>query len=144
MSIDSYRFLDFAARQVVKAWAARQRPGMIPFTPLTKALGECTVALVSTAGVARTDDLPFDQEHERRNPWWGDPRVAGSGSKRVERSASAAYRGTSDKEAMAVGEPPHRSHSEGGVGRLTRDLRLSPCRGSSSAAGARSTTSELG
>jgi D-proline reductase (dithiol) PrdB len=73
MAIDSYRFLDFASRQVMKAWAARQEPGVIPFTPLAKPLGECAVALLSTAGVARHDDLPFDQEGERRNPWWGDP-----------------------------------------------------------------------
>ena len=73
MSIDSYRFLDFASRQVMKAWAARQKPGVIPFTPLRKRLGECTVALVSTAGIACKDDQPFDQERERRDPWWGDP-----------------------------------------------------------------------
>jgi D-proline reductase (dithiol) PrdB len=73
MSIDSYRFLDFATRQVMRAWAARQKPNAIPFTPLTKPLGECTVALLSTAGVARNDDRPFDQEGERRDPWWGDP-----------------------------------------------------------------------
>jgi D-proline reductase (dithiol) PrdB len=73
MSIDSYRFLDFASRQVMKAWAARQERGVIPFTPLVKPLRECTIALVSTAGIARNDDLPFDQEHERRDPWWGDP-----------------------------------------------------------------------
>ena len=73
MGIDSYRFLDFASRQVMKAWAARQEPGIIPFTPLARPLRECTVALVSTAGVARNDDRPFDQEGERRNPWWGDP-----------------------------------------------------------------------
>jgi D-proline reductase (dithiol) PrdB len=73
MAIDSYRFLDFATRQVMKAWAARQEAGVIPFTPLAKPLRECTVALVSTSGVARNDDRPFDQEGERRNPWWGDP-----------------------------------------------------------------------
>jgi len=73
MSIDSYRFLDFASRQVMKAWAAREQPGVIPFTPLGKPLADCTVALVTTAGVARNDDRPFDQEGERRNPWWGDP-----------------------------------------------------------------------
>jgi D-proline reductase (dithiol) PrdB len=73
MAIDSYRFLDFASRQVMKAWAARQEPGVIPFTPLVKPLRECTVALLSTAGIARNDDTPFDQEGERRNPWWGDP-----------------------------------------------------------------------
>jgi hypothetical protein len=73
MSIDSYRFLDFASRQVMKAWAGRQEPGIIPFTPLAKPLRECTIALLSTAGVARNDDQPFDQERERRDPWWGDP-----------------------------------------------------------------------
>ena len=73
MAIDSYRFLDYASRQVMKAWAARQKPGVIPFTRLAKPLSECTVSLVSTAGVARNDDRPFDQEGERRNPWWGDP-----------------------------------------------------------------------
>jgi D-proline reductase (dithiol) PrdB len=73
MAIDSYRFLDFASRQVMKAWAARQEHGAIPFTPLAKPLSECTVALVSTSGVARNGDRPFDQEGERRNPWWGDP-----------------------------------------------------------------------
>ena len=57
----------------MKAWAAREKPGVIPFTPFTKPLAESTIAIVSTAGVARNDDQPFDQEHERRDPWWGDP-----------------------------------------------------------------------
>ena len=73
MAIDSYRFLDFATRKIMKAWAARQEPGVIPFKPLARPLRECTVALLSTAGVARNDDRPFDQDGERRNPWWGDP-----------------------------------------------------------------------
>ena len=73
MAIDSYRFVDFATRQIMKAWAARQEPGVIPFTLLAKPLRECTVALVSTAGIARNDDHPFDKERERRDPWWGDP-----------------------------------------------------------------------
>jgi D-proline reductase (dithiol) PrdB len=73
MALDSYRFLDFASRQLMKAWAARQVAGVIPFTRLARPLRECTVALVSTAGVARNDDRPFDQDGERRDPWWGDP-----------------------------------------------------------------------
>jgi D-proline reductase (dithiol) PrdB len=71
--IDSYRYLDFASRQVMKAWTARQEAGEIPFAPLLKPLSDCTVALLTTAGVARSDDRPFDQDGERRNPWWGDP-----------------------------------------------------------------------
>lgn len=73
MPIDSYRFLDFVSRQVMKAWAERLKPEEIPFTPLSRPLRECTVALLTTAGVARNDDCPFDQDGERRNPWWGDP-----------------------------------------------------------------------
>ena len=34
-------------------------------TPLRKPLAECTVALISTAGIARRDDVPFDQDGER-------------------------------------------------------------------------------
>lgn len=73
MAIDSYKYVDFATRQIMKAWASRQEPGEIPFTPLAKPLRECTVALLSSAGIARNDDRPFDQEGERRDPWWGDP-----------------------------------------------------------------------
>lgn len=75
MAIDSYRFLDFATRQIIKAWVNREaentRP--IPWTPLAKPLADCRVALVTTAAVALRDDVPFDEEGERRNPWWGDP-----------------------------------------------------------------------
>jgi len=73
MAIDSYKYVDFATRQIMKAWASRQEPGVIPFTPLGKPLREFTVALLSSAGIARNDDRPFDQEGERRDPWWGDP-----------------------------------------------------------------------
>jgi D-proline reductase (dithiol) PrdB len=31
------------------------------------------VALISTGGIALKTDRPFDQEGERKNPWWGDP-----------------------------------------------------------------------
>lgn len=73
--IDSYRYLDFASRQIIKAWVSREaeRTRPIPWTPMSKPLSRCTVALIATAGVARRDDKPFDEEGERRNPWWGDP-----------------------------------------------------------------------
>lgn len=75
MPIDSYRYLDFASRQIIKAWVEREArgPRAIPWTPMARPLARATVALVSTAGVARTGDAPFDEEGERRNPWWGDP-----------------------------------------------------------------------
>lgn len=73
MAIDSLHFLDFATRTVVKAWIARERPRPIPWTPLPKPLAQCKVALLSTAGIAMRGDRPFDEEGERRDPWWGDP-----------------------------------------------------------------------
>ena len=73
MTVVSYRFVDRITRRVLKAWEARGSYREIPWTPLTKPLAECTVAAVSTAGLALKTDEPFDQEGERQNPWWGDP-----------------------------------------------------------------------
>jgi D-proline reductase (dithiol) PrdB len=67
------RFVDFASRHVVKGWIAREERRPIPWSPLRVPLSKATVALVSSAAVARRDDTPFDQEGERANPWWGDP-----------------------------------------------------------------------
>ena len=71
--MESYRYLAFITRQVIRAWVEREPTRPSPWTPLRKPLAECTVALISTAGIARRDDVPFDQEGERENPWWGDP-----------------------------------------------------------------------
>jgi D-proline reductase (dithiol) PrdB len=65
--------VDFVTDQILKAWIEREPTREIPWTPLGKPLAQCTVAIVSTAGLALTSDRPFDQEGERRNPWWGDP-----------------------------------------------------------------------
>jgi hypothetical protein len=70
---DSYRYLDPATRKIMKAWTAREPVRPVPWTPLAKPLAEATIALVSSAAVALKGDRPFDQEGERRNPWWGDP-----------------------------------------------------------------------
>jgi D-proline reductase (dithiol) PrdB len=71
--VDSYRFLDTITRRLVKSWIKLEPQREIPWTPLSKPLAECTVALISTGGIALKTDRPFDQEGERRNPWWGDP-----------------------------------------------------------------------
>ena len=67
------RAIGFANRQIVTTWTVREPEWEIPWTSLTKPLREARVALVSTAGLALHGDEPFDQEGERRNPWWGDP-----------------------------------------------------------------------
>lgn len=73
MTVDSYRFISGITRRMIKNWIKMEQPRPIPWTPLTKPLSECTVALLSSAGVALREDKPFDQEGERQNPWWGDP-----------------------------------------------------------------------
>lgn len=71
--IDSFRFTDFVTKQVAKAWIASEPAREIPWTPLRKPLAKCTVAMISTGGIALKTDEPFDQDGERENPWWGDP-----------------------------------------------------------------------
>ncbi|MCA9875737.1 MAG: hypothetical protein KC441_18830 [Anaerolineales bacterium] len=73
LQVDSYRYLDKLSKQMVTTWIRQETPRAIPWTPLTKPLSECTVALISSGGIALKTQPPFDQEKERRNPWWGDP-----------------------------------------------------------------------
>lgn len=71
--VDSYRFLSRPTKKLVRSWIGRERPCSIPWAPLERPLSECTVALLSTAGISSKQDHPFDIEGERQNPWWGDP-----------------------------------------------------------------------
>ena len=71
--MDSFKFLDFATRKVMQAWTNREPARPPVWTPLEKPLAEARIALISSAGIARHDQPPFDRDGERRNPWWGDP-----------------------------------------------------------------------
>lgn len=71
--VNSYRFLDGLVKRLVRTWIDLEPQRSIPWTSPNKPLEECTVALLSSAGLALKSDPPFDQEGERRNPWWGDP-----------------------------------------------------------------------
>ena len=71
--VDSYRFIGGMTKRMLRTWAEMEKPRPIPWTPLAKPMKECKVALISSAGIALKSDRPFDQEGERRNPWWGDP-----------------------------------------------------------------------
>jgi D-proline reductase (dithiol) PrdB len=72
-TVDSYRFIRGITKRMIRSWIKLEGPRPIPWTPMRKPLSECTLALLSTAGIALKTDKPFDQEGERRNPWWGDP-----------------------------------------------------------------------
>jgi D-proline reductase (dithiol) PrdB len=71
--VDSSRFLDRQTKPLVQSWIKLEEPREIPWAPLSRPLEESTVALISSAGLALKTDRPFDQEGEKRNPWWGDP-----------------------------------------------------------------------
>jgi D-proline reductase (dithiol) PrdB len=71
--VDSYRFLDGISKRTMKHWATLGAPRQIPWTPLAKPISQCTVSVVSSAAVAMKTDRPFDQEIERRDPWFSDP-----------------------------------------------------------------------
>ena len=71
--VDSYRFLSGVSKRLIRSWIKLESPREIPWTPLARPLSESTVALISTGGIALKTDRPFDQEGERKNPWWGDP-----------------------------------------------------------------------
>lgn len=73
LAVDSYRYLDKLTKQMVISWIKQETPRDIPWTPLSRPLEECTVALISSGGIALKTQPPFNQEGERQNPWWGDP-----------------------------------------------------------------------
>lgn len=73
MTVNPNRFLDKATRALIEAWRRREPERPPVWAPLAKPLSECTVACVTTAALALEADEPFDQEGERRDPWWGDP-----------------------------------------------------------------------
>jgi D-proline reductase (dithiol) PrdB len=74
-NLDTYRFTSNFTKRTMKAWAKRDRQQYqdTPWTPLRRPLSESKIAFISTAAVALKTDLPFDQQGERDNPWWGDP-----------------------------------------------------------------------
>jgi D-proline reductase (dithiol) PrdB len=72
-TVDSFRFIETVTRAICEAWIQREEKHVAPWTPLTKPLDQCRLAMISTAGISQKGDVPFDMEGERQNPWWGDP-----------------------------------------------------------------------
>ena len=72
--VDPWRF---AGRFLTQALGARipEAPSVVdvPFTPVAKPVAGSRVALLSTAGLSRRGDRPFDMDLERENPLRGDP-----------------------------------------------------------------------
>jgi D-proline reductase (dithiol) PrdB len=62
----------------LSAWIKKSIPdaefgGDIPWTALKKPISETTFSLMTSAGISRRTDSPFDMEREKREPAWGDP-----------------------------------------------------------------------
>jgi D-proline reductase (dithiol) PrdB len=62
----------------LSAWIGKSIPdvefsGDIPWTALKKPISETTFSLMTSAGINRRTDPPFDMEREKREPVWGDP-----------------------------------------------------------------------
>ena len=71
--VDSYRFLDSVTKPVMRHWSGLPSVRPSPWSPITKPLPQCRIALVSSAAVAPNSDRPFDMEIERLDPWFSDP-----------------------------------------------------------------------
>ena len=72
-TVDSYKFISGITSRMVKTWIKKEPPREIPWTALSKSLANSKIAVISSGAIALKSDEPFDQDGERRNPWWGDP-----------------------------------------------------------------------
>jgi D-proline reductase (dithiol) PrdB len=72
MAVDSYRYLPKSMKAMYEAVPPIDSPPV--FAPLPKPLSECTVALMTSAGIyLKGEQEPFDEAREWREPTWGDP-----------------------------------------------------------------------
>jgi D-proline reductase (dithiol) PrdB len=83
--VDSYRYISGITKRLVKTWIKMEPACEIPWQPIQKPISACKIALISSGGIALKDDKPFDQDGERRNPWWGDPTF-----RKIPRTATEA------------------------------------------------------
>ncbi len=84
--VDPWRFAGkFLSGMLSKSIPEENRYPEIPWTPLSKPLSECKVALLSTAGLSMKGDPPFDMDYEREKPTRGD-----SSWRRLSADATAA------------------------------------------------------
>lgn len=80
MTVNSYKYLPRSMRAMYESVPFIDEPPV--WAPLPRPLHQCTVALMTSAGIYLKDSQPpFDVERERREPTWGDPtyRVIPSG-----------------------------------------------------------------
>jgi len=73
MPVDSFKFLPRLIAEFYQM-TDRQAEYPIPWTPISKPLNQCRIALVTSGGLYRLGvEPPFNLERERQEPTWGDP-----------------------------------------------------------------------
>jgi len=72
--VDGFHFLPPGLAAWIRTFIPNEEfTGYIPWTPLARPLEECTIALITSAGISLKQDPPFDMEREKQEPSWGDP-----------------------------------------------------------------------
>jgi D-proline reductase (dithiol) PrdB len=126
MPIDSYKFLPRSMKQGYEAVPVIDEPPV--WAPLPKPLRQCTIALMTSAGVYLKDSQePFDAERERREPTWGDPtfRVIPADVRQEQIGATHLHLNTDDILQDVNVVLPFRAfkqlEAEGAIGALAHD-----------------------
>jgi len=93
----------------------------VPWTPLRRPVRECTVALVTTAGVYRPDQAPFDVDAVTGDPSFrmipGDQDL---GELRVAHTHYPTDRARRDPNVVFPLQRLREAEAEGGIGRVAR------------------------
>ena len=72
MPVDSYKYLPRSMKVMYESTPVAEEP--FAWAPLPKPLSQCTVALMTSAGIFLKDSQEgFDEEREWEHPEWGDP-----------------------------------------------------------------------
>ena len=72
-TVDGFRFLPPKLSAWIQTYIPDEFSGEIPFQPLSKPLSDLRFALVTTAGISLSTDVPFDMDIEKIEPTYGDP-----------------------------------------------------------------------
>ncbi len=74
MVVDSFKFLPRSFRPLYEGRGPFPGDETPVWTPFAKRLAEARIALLSSAGFyVKTAQRPFDLDHEKSHPEWGDP-----------------------------------------------------------------------
>jgi len=121
MPVDSFKFLPrLIATFYQMLETPPQRP--LPWTPLSKPLSDCTVGLVTSAGLYHAGvEPPFDTARERQEPTWGDPtyRTIPAGIRQAEIGVSHLHLNTAPLRAdFNIALPIRRLRELASAGRI--------------------------